>query len=179
MARLKVLSQKDVFKARFFRINEKSIQFPAGVRIHHNVLKDPIVAVFPIDASWNVYLIRQYRYLLNDTVIEAVAGHIDKGEKPIDTAKRELSEETGIKAAQWEHMGMIEGSASVVRSVAHLFLARELEFGEPHPEEGEDISFVKMPLREAVEKIMSLEIRNSTTMVGLFLLREIKRRKKQ
>lgn len=179
MARLKVVSRKDVLRERFFRISNVVFKVSNKTHIHKNILRDPIIAVFPMDEAGNVYLIRQYRYLLERTILEAVAGHIDKREKPIDAAKRELYEETGIKAAQWEHMGMIEGSASVVRSVAHLFLARELEFDEPHPEEGEDISLVKMPLREAVEKVLSLEIQNSTTMVGLFLLNELRKKKRQ
>ncbi|OGH30832.1 MAG: hypothetical protein A3J69_02355 [Candidatus Levybacteria bacterium RIFCSPHIGHO2_02_FULL_42_12] len=184
MTHLKVVSRKDVLRTKLFRVSKVTFKGSTlkglnKTHIHKNVLRDPIVVVFPMDEVGNVYLIRQYRYLLERTILEAVAGHVDKGEKPISSAERELFEETGIKAAQWEHMGMIEGSASVVRSVAHLFLARELKFGEPHPEEDEDISLVKIPLREAIEKVISLEIQSSTTMVGLFLLKELRKKKKQ
>src|SRR6185437_7183126 len=105
-----------------------------------------------------MYLISQYRYTLKSNSLEAVAGFIDEGETPLQAAKRELKEETGMTASSWEEIGKLEIAGSVVRGQTYLFLARDLEIGEAEPEEDEDITLLKMPIKEAVTKVFGGEI---------------------
>ena len=107
-------------------------------------------------------------------ILEAVSGHIDENETSIAAAKRELKEEIGMSASQWEEIARIQTAASVIKATSHLFLVHDLEFGKPDPEAGEDIVLVKLPLKEAVAKVMSGEINNAATMIGILLLDKLK-----
>ena len=124
----------------------------------------PGIAVLPIDGDATIYLTRQFRYALEQKNIEVVCGAID-GETPLDAAKRETKEELGIEAKEWTSLGKIQTDTSITNSTSHLFLARNLSFGDPEREPTENIETVEMPLREAVEKVNSGEITNGPTCV--------------
>ena len=179
MSQWKINSKKTVFKAELFDVKEISLENGAGkIKIHHEVERTPIVAVFPLTDSYEIYLISQYRYMFEKTVLEAVAGHVDKGETAIAAARRELKEETGMDALQFEELARTQTSASVFKSPVNLFLAKGLEMGESNPDETEEISLVKMPLKEAVEKVMSGEINHLASMTGILMLDKLRSEKK-
>jgi len=115
---------------------------------------------------------------LKKTVLQAVAGHIEKKETTIAAAKRELKEETGITSHQLEEIARIEMSGSVFRSKSYLFLAKGLEIGDNKLDDDEEISLVKISLSEAVEKVMSGEINHATSMLGILLLDKLRMQKK-
>ena len=174
-----ILSAKTVFTANLFEVVEKEIQLENGkILTHHNVERHPTVIVFPITPTYEIYLIKEYRYLLGKTVLEACAGFMNPEEKALAAAKRELQEETGIVAGQWEKLTTIEMASSVIHSQSHLFLAKELEVGTPQPEEDEIIEVVKLPLDEAVKKVMTGEISSSSTIIGIMMLDKLRSEKK-
>ncbi|HSW96205.1 MAG TPA: NUDIX hydrolase [Candidatus Saccharimonadales bacterium] len=179
MTDIKILSEKPVFNANLFAVIEKEIELQNGKKlIHHNVERHPTVLIFPITPNYELYLIKEYRYMLGKTVLEATAGFINPQENILAAAKRELKEETGIAAIQWEKLTTIEMASSVIHSQSHLFLAKELELGKAEPEEDEIIEVVKMPLEEAVKKVMTGEINSSSTIAGIMMLDKLKREKK-
>ena len=175
-ASTRVISSKNVYKAKLFDVNEVTLDENGRQVIHHIVKRDPTVVIFPVTKDDKIYLIRQYRYLLGKRSLEAVAGFIDEGETPMQAAKRELKEETGISANVWEHMITLDMSASVIDAKAHLFLAKDLELGESNPEKGEeDIELVLLPIQEAVQKIQTGEIHFAATSTGLLLIKNMMR----
>ena len=179
MNRWKIVSQKTVYKSKYFNVREQIVKYPSGKeKIHGIVERKPTVVVFPLTESYEIYLISEYRDLFKKNIIEAVAGHVDGNESPLKCAIRELKEEAGITATQWEELANTEGSASVIRSQVHLFLAREIELGKQSPEEGEEISIIRMPLHKAVEMVFSGEINNSSTMLGILILDKLKKEQK-
>ena len=166
-----IISSKSVLKAKLFEVDELDIVYPTGRKVvHHLIKRDPTVVVFPITQKGEVYLVRQYRYMLKRTTFEAMAGFVDKGETSLQAAKRELKEETGISAGSWEEIMKLDMAASVVDAQVHIFLAQDLELGIATPEEDEDIEVVKMSLKEALQKVFSGEITTSATVAGLLLL---------
>lgn len=177
MKKWEVISQNTIYKTKLFDVKEEEIILPNGHKRTYSVVeRRPVAVIFPlVDYSLKLYLISQYRYLFEKNILEAVAGHIDKKESPLEAAKRELKEEAGISAQQWEEMIRIENSASVIKSTVHLFVARGLYEGKPNPEEGEEIKVVKMPLEEAVSKVLLGEINNSSTVIGILLLDKMRR----
>lgn len=138
-------------------IEDKVIHSDGKERIYSISSTLDSVTVLPVDSEGNVYLVRQFRYCLNGEYLEAPAGNIDEGEKPLDAAKRELKEELGISANEWISLGTMIPQETL-RKTSNLYLARDLQHGEPNPEESKWIKEEVMPLKEAVEKVMRNEI---------------------
>lgn len=155
------------FENEFFTVYEDDVIQPDGKPGTYATIKFPAgVAVLPVDDDGNVYLTKQFRYALGRYSIEAVSGAMD-GDEPLDAAKRETGEETGIRASEWEELGKIETDTSITNSTSHLFLCRGLEFGKPHREGTEDIELVKMHIEDAVRKVLNGEITNGQTVALL------------
>lgn len=174
----KIVSEKTVLKTKLFDVKKLELAYPKGSkRTHYVAERVPIVSVFPLNEEGEIYLVSQYRYLLKKVMLEAVAGHVEENETALLAAKRELKEETGISAIQWEELAKVEMGASAFRSKVNIFLAKGLEMGEQKPEENEEISVIKMPLSDAFKKVISGEINHSVTMIGIFLLDKLKREK--
>lgn len=179
MNRWKIVSQKSVFRAKLFNVKEVVFKNKKGTkRFHHIVERDTTVAVFPLTDQYEVYLISEYRYMLDRVLLEAVAGFVKRNETPLAAAKRELHEETGIVANQMEEITKFDVAASVIKAKKHIFLAKGLEFGEKHLDKEEEISLVKMPLDLAIEKVMLGEINDSASIIGIFFLDKLRRDKK-
>jgi len=175
------ITEKTIHKADLFEVKEQTITGKNKTKKYQIVQRRPTVLVFPLTSSNEIYLLSQYRTLFDKIILEAVAGHVDPGENPLKAAKRELKEEAGISARQWEELLRVESSASVVRSNMHLFLAKGLEEGESNlggEEEDEEIVVIKMSLSEAINKIVNREIVDGPTIIGLLFLDKLRREKK-
>lgn len=147
------------FECEFFEVIEDKVIKPDGSDGCYATIKmKPGVNVLPLDEEGNVYLTTQYRYALEHECVEVIAGGIEEGETPLDSAKKEAREELGILAEEWHEFGKLDVDTSIVNSPAHQFLARKLKFKEPEQEGSENIKAVKVPLREAVEKVLRGEI---------------------
>ncbi len=180
MSQWKITSQKSIFKAKLLDIQEIVLKSKDGKeKVHHVAERTPTVSVFPLTDANEIYLIYQYRQMLKKRTLEAVAGYIEKKENTLQAAKRELREETGITAMQWEEIARVEMAASVFKGKMYLFLATDLEFGPTQLDEGEEITLVKMPLLEAVKKVMTGEIDHSHSMIGILMLDKLRMQRKQ
>jgi ADP-ribose pyrophosphatase len=171
---IKILSKKPVFKAELFTVREIEIEANKKKFIQHDVIRNPVVTVFALNDNNEIYLISQFRRLLERTTLEAVAGFIDEGETPLIAAKRELKEEIGLQASNWRELSVVNMAGSVTKGEAHLFLATGLTIGEPEPEDDEDITPVLTPFEKAVEKVLKGEIDIATTMAGILLIDKLK-----
>lgn len=179
MSNWKIASCKKLYKAKYFDIEQKKLILPSGEEhVYESVIRKPCVAIAPLIDSNYIYMIKQYRYLFDDYILEFPSGHIEENEAPLTTAKKELKEEAGLNARYWKEIGRLEGSASVIRSTLYLFLAKDLKEGKSNPEPGEDIGLVKIPLKKAVEKVIKGEIRTLSTMYAILLLEKLIKQKK-
>lgn len=171
-----ITAKKSIYESKLFKVKEEEVVLPNGKKkIYDFVERIPTVVVFPITPDYELYLISEYRTLHKKRVIEAVAGHVDKGESPLETAKRELKEEIGLSGAKWNQLAQIEAAGSVIKSSMSLFVVKDLEIGKPNLEEGEDIILLKMSLDEAVRKVMTGEIIISSAVIGILLLDKLRR----
>lgn len=179
MNKWKILSKKTVYKGKLFNVEEQKVVLPNGKeRTYSTINKDPVVIVFPINSSYELYLSSQYRYLHDEKILEAVAGYIDKGESPLLAAKRELKEEAGLIGSHWEELARLKMASSVIKSTTYLFLVKDLEETESEPDEGEYIKIIRVSLKDAVSKVLSGEITTSSTIAGILILNELKKQKK-
>lgn len=175
MDKWKIISQKRILDAGLFNVDQLKIRFNDKEISHYVAKRRPAVSVFPITENLEIYLVSQYRYLLEQQTLEAMAGFIKKGEAPLAAAKRELKEEIGLTAVYWDELAKIEHTASAFRARAYLFLAKDLKQGDQQQDEDEDITVVKLKLDDAVKKVMIGEINHAASMIGILMLDKLKR----
>jgi 8-oxo-dGTP pyrophosphatase MutT (NUDIX family) len=128
----------------------------------------PVVAVVPVDAELNVYMVRQWRYPWRRNSWEIPAGRAEPGEAPLQGAMRELGEEIAMVASVWEPLW--NGFASAAMNARwHLYLAQELSPVEPGRFQGDEHDLIArpVPLSTAVEAAMDGRIEHGMSVVGL------------
>ncbi|GMA65043.1 NUDIX hydrolase [Alicyclobacillus fastidiosus] len=128
-----------------------------------------------IDEDLNVVLLDEFIFPFNSITPQIPSGQF-REEDPLDGAKRELLEETGITAATWTPLGTFYLSGGISTQVGHLFLARDLSYGGCQLEETEELSMRKVPLQDAVDMCLSAEIKDSVSVVGILRAAEYLRR---
>jgi ADP-ribose pyrophosphatase len=130
----------------------------------------PAVAIVPVDRTGHVTLVLQDRAPAGGKLLELPAGGVEHGEAPLETAQRELREETGLHGGEWVEVATFFTTPGFVDEKMHLFLATDLEQGDASPEGSEDIELVRVPLGEVPDLVEELE--DGKTLLGLlFLLR--------
>lgn len=166
----KTLSSREIYSNPWISVVEHQVINPGGGEgIYGKVsFKHLAVGIIPIDDELHTWLVGQYRYTLNNYSWEIPEGGGHHDEEPIAAAKRELAEETGLTAGSWEFLLAIHTSNSVTDELGHIYLARDLKAGNPHPEESEsDLKIWRLPLHDAVEMVMNGEITDSLSVAGL------------
>ena len=126
-------------------------------------------AVVAIDEENRIIMEKQFRYALNDYLLEIPAGKLDAGEDPLVCAKRELEEETGIIASEWISLGTIATSPGFCNEVIHLYVAKGLSKGEIHWDEDEYVEVERYTFDELLQRISEEKIKDSKTLSALLL----------
>ncbi len=129
------------------------------------------VGVIPVEADGTVWCVRQFRYPFSREMLEIPAGKLEKGEKPLPAAVRELAEETGLSAGRMVYLGPCCTSPGFSTEVLHLYLALELRRGEAHPDEDEFLNVEKHSLEALAEMVMSGEIDDGKTIIAVLKAR--------
>ena len=126
-------------------------------------------AIVAIDEENRIIMEKQFRYALNDYLLEIPAGKLDKGEDPLVCAKRELEEETGIIASEWISLGTIATSPGFCNEVIHLYVAKGLSKGEIHWDEDEYVEVERYTFDELLQRIKEEKIKDSKSLSALLL----------
>jgi ADP-ribose pyrophosphatase len=132
-----------------------------------------IAAVDHTGREPKVLLVKQYRYAADQYMWELPAGRIDAGERTLPAAKRELLEETGIRARNWKRLFQFYASPGFLDEMMDVFLATGLEQGDAQPEEDEQIEAKFFTVRKGVQMIRSGEINDAKTMCGLLFFHKM------
>lgn len=169
---MKIVLQEEVYRAKYFRIEKVELE-KNGKRFTKEFIKrNTAIHILPITPDGKVYLLKQHRDAFNKTLLEIVAGTMEEGGDPLETAKRELKEETGITAKHWKQIMQWELSVNM-NSPIYVFVATELEVGEAHPDEDEEITPIIMTLDEAIQKVFSGEIVGASHAASLLLYKQL------
>ena len=126
-------------------------------------------AVVAIDEDNRIIMEKQFRYALNDYLLEIPAGKLDAGEDPLVCAKRELEEETGIIASEWISLGTIATSPGFCNEAIHLYVAKGLSKGEIHWDEDEYVEVERYRFDELLQRIKEEKIKDSKSLSALLL----------
>ena len=154
-----------------FRVVEHVLP-PKGERpeLRRQVVEHPgAVTIIPWVDGDRVCLVRNYRVAVGRTLIELPAGTLEPNEPPLETARRELQEETGFTADRWRELPAFFMSPGILQERMHLFVAQGLTPGPPAREPGEEIDNLVVPWSEALSMAERGEIEDAKTLTGILL----------
>ena len=165
----KQLSKNVVYDNPWITVSHEEVQRPNGSQGIYGMVhfKHRALGVVALDENNNVIMVKQSRYALDCWTLEIPEGGGLFNEAPLDTAKRELEEETGLCAKQWQPLLTLHTSNSVTDEIAHVYLATQLYKGKQSLDETEDIEVSRMPLSEALDLIDKGKITDAMTIAGL------------
>lgn len=165
----KFVSGEIVYRGSFLQVRRDLVRLPDGSQTTREYLHHPgAVAMVALTADGRVVLERQYRYPLRREFVEIPAGKLEAGEASLETAKRELLEETGYVAAGWRRLGVVHNAIGYSDESIELWLATGLELRQPHLDQGEFLEVFTLPFDEALAMAADGRISDVKTIVGLF-----------
>lgn len=162
------------YEGHFLKVQRDTVRLPDGKQSKREYIRHPgAVVVLPLMDEGSVLLERQYRYPLQNVFIEFPAGKIDPDEDPLACAKRELIEETGYTAAEWQFVCTIHNAIAYSDEHLDIFIARGLTAGERKLDEGEFLETFTATIPEMLEWIRTGKITDVKTVIGAFWLEKI------
>lgn len=158
----------------WIRITHRTVTNPSGGPGIYGVVhfKNIAVGVVPLDKEGYTWLVGQYRYTLEQYAWEIPEGGCPQGSSPLESAQRELLEETGITAQRWTPLLEVHPSNSVTDEYGVAYVAQELSLGAAEPEETEDLSVRRLPFAEVVEMVLRGEITDALSMIAILKTNE-------
>jgi ADP-ribose pyrophosphatase len=169
--RARILESQTVFRGRVVELKVDRVIEPGGVETTREVVCYPgSVVVVPHLPDGRLILVRQYRYAVKERLWELVAGGMERGESPRQSARRELLEETGYHAGALEPVLEFYPSPGVLSEKMHLIEAWDLTPSQAQPDADERIEIGFFTVNKLLEMIQSREIRDGKTLVGILLL---------
>lgn len=168
-----IVSEKNIYDNPWIGLTEYEVINPSGnPGIYGKIrFKNLAIGVFPLDEEMNTYLVGQYRFPLEQYSWEMPEGGGIIGVDPLDSAKRELLEETGLKATKWTELQRMHLSNSVSDELSIIYLAQNLEQFEPEPEDTEQLVIKKVPFTEVYRMVCDGEITDSMTVAAVLKIR--------
>jgi len=165
-----IKDSKIVYENPWITVREDQVITPTGTDGIYGVvhLKNYALGIVALDSEQNIYLVGQYRYPLEAYSWELPEGGGDMKVDPLESAKRELREETGLKAKEWEYLCKYHTSNSITDEVGFLYLATGLTQGEMDLDETEDIKVKKVPFSDALEMVKRGGITDIISITGIF-----------
>jgi len=166
----KTLATRPIYDNPWFRVREDRVTRPDGAEGTYSVVNFNRIAVgiVPLWEDGSVTLVGQYRYPIEEYSWEIPEGGSDLALEPIEGARRELKEETGIEAESWLELGRCHTSNSACDELAYIFLARELTRGATIAQGNEEIETRRLALKEAVEMAADGRITDAISIAALF-----------
>ncbi len=164
----KPVKQDYIYKGKIVNLRVDDALLPNGTTAKREVVEHPGgVCVAALTDNNELMFVEQFRYPYFEVVLELPAGKLEYGEDPFEAGKRELREETGATASEYEDLGKLYPTPGYCGEIIHMYLAKNLSFGEQDLDSDEFLEVKKIPLEKAFRMVMNNEIRDSKTQVGI------------
>ena len=157
-----------MYEGLIVNVRRDVAEIQTGRRVPREVVEHPGgVAIVPVTDDGKILMVRQYRYPMEQELLEIPAGKLGFGEDPFDCAVRELREETGCTAGKIVSLGETYPSPGFCRETLHIYLALELRQGEMNLDEDELLSLEPHPIDDLLAKIMANDLPDAKSIVGI------------
>lgn len=165
----KTLSSKTIFENAWMSVHEDRVRNPRGSQNDYGWMhfKNQAIAIVPLDRQQYTWLVGQDRYTLGEYSWELPMGGGALDRDPLESAKRELAEETGLTANRWTELMRLHPSNSITDEKAVVYLAEDLSSGPDDPDETEVLAVRHLPLTEAIEMAMNGQITDAISVAAL------------
>ncbi|RFU65613.1 NUDIX hydrolase [Peribacillus glennii] len=166
----KTLSSEKIFEGKIISLQVDEVQLPDGNRSKREIIKHPgAVAVIAVTEENKIVMVEQYRKAMERSLIEIPAGKLEKGEDPVDSACRELEEETGYECEKMEHITSFYTSPGFADEIVHLYFAHGIRKKEnaASVDEDEFVEVYELSLIEAEQYIKDGKIRDAKTAYAI------------
>jgi len=168
------ISGEVAYDGKFLKVERDLIQLPDGKQTHREFIRHPgAVVIIPLLDDGRVLMERQFRYPNAQEFIEFPAGKIDPGEDWLECAKRELKEETGYTATDWQFVCTIHNAIAYSDEHLELYLARGLTAGEAKLDDGEFLECFTVTVPELLDLVRTGQITDVKTIIGSVWLEKI------
>lgn len=162
------LSSEVIYDGKLLYVLRDKVRLPDGGTADREYIRHPgAVAIIALLDNGELVMERQFRYPLGRDMIELPAGKIDPGEPPLETARRELLEETGYTASEWRHLATMHLAIGYSNEHIEIFLARGLTQKQAKLDDEEFLEVFTLPLSRAFEWIREGKITDAKTLSGL------------
>jgi 8-oxo-dGTP pyrophosphatase MutT (NUDIX family) len=159
-------STRDVYTNPWIHVREDRVLRPEGKEGVFGVIEmQGGSTVLAMDDHTNVYLVKEYKYAIDRESIELVSGGLDKGERPIDAAMRELKEELGVEATTWIDFGLVHPFTTIIHSPNHMFLALGVHDSKDSRMTEDSLQVLTVPLQEALRMVIDCHITHAASCV--------------
>lgn len=163
LLREETLKENMLYDGAILKLNVDSVTLPNGREAKREYVSHRGgAAILALDEEKNVYLVRQFRYPYKEILLEIPAGKLEIGEPPIETAKRELMEETGL-SGDVIPFGKLYPSPGYTNEIIHIFLAENLTKHTENPDEDEFLDVVKIPFETLLAEVKNGNIKDGKT----------------
>lgn len=170
----KKLNSRQIFDGIVVKLFVDDVELPDGKRAIREIVRHPgAVCVIPVTDDGEVIMVKQFRYPFGKVLLEIPAGKLEPNEDPLDAARRELEEESGVVAERVDFMGELYTTVAFTDEKIYTYIATGLTYKDSHPDEDEFVEVERVPLKRLVEMVMNGEIKDSKTQVAILKAEKI------
>ena len=164
----KKINSQEIYSGKVFKITHDEVELCNGYKSFRDVVHHSGGVVIVAEKDEKLLMVQQFRYATNEVLYELPAGKLDKqGEDVLSAAKRELEEETGYNAENWENLGFIWTTPGFCSEKLYLFKASNLTFKGQHLDEGEVLNYISIDKEKVFNMIKTGEINDAKTICAL------------
>lgn len=168
MNKEKTLSSKQIYKGRVISLYLNDVICNNNVKSTREIVKHPGGACILCEYQGKIVFVKQYRAPFDDFILELPAGKIDNNEDPIETARRELEEETGLVSNSLKSLGQFYPTVGYSNEIIHLFYTNDASQGSQKFDFDENVELVYMTIYEVKEKLKENYFKDGKTIAALY-----------